>query len=84
MLSALRPKYIMIFGVICMIIGLGFFGLWNHVHAPRLIRHWNIVEWATRTLGRYGISALYFFGGMVVFLKGYAALRSEERSRNIR
>lgn len=84
MLSSLRPKHIMIFGVISMLCGLGVFALWK-VDA---LSHWDIlgtgiIRWCRKTLGRYGISAFYFLGGMFVFLRGYFAMRSEERSREI-
>ena len=84
MLSILRPKHIMILGIVAMLFGLGFFALWNHFHAPRLLRNLDLIKWATRMLGRYGLTAIYFFGGLIVFLRGYAAMRAEERSRNIR
>jgi hypothetical protein len=83
MLSRIKPKHLMIFGILAMLIGLMFFALWNVVDMPHVWRSVKIVRWATRNLGRYGISSLYFFGGVVVFLKGYTAMRSEERSRNI-
>ncbi len=73
----------MIFGIAAMLIGLGFFALWEVVDMPYSIRKISIIKWARRSLGRYGISSIYFFGGLVVFLKGYAAMRSEERSRAI-
>ena len=79
-----KPKQMMIFGVICMLVGLGVFALWK----VDGLSHWDIagtkiVHWFRRSLGRYGCSGLYFLGGLIVFLKGYAAMRSDERSRNV-
>lgn len=71
----------MIFGVISMLCGLGVFALWK-VDA---LSHWDIlgtdiVRWCRKTLGRYGISGIYFFGGMLVFLRGYLGIRMEEKN----
>lgn len=73
----------MMFGLLAMLIGLGFYALWEVVDLPYTFRKIGIIKWASRSLGRYGISSIYFFGGVMVFLKGYAAMRSEERSRAV-
>lgn len=82
MLYSLKPKHLMIFGVICMVAGLCVFALWNvHGLGDWDIAGTHIVRWCRKTLGRYGITAFYVFGGMVIFLRAYIAMRSDERSR---
>jgi hypothetical protein len=81
MLSKLKPKHLMMIGVLAMLIGIAFYALWNVVDMPRVWKHVSIVRWAAKTLGRYGISSIYFFGGVLVFLRAYAAMRSNERSQ---
>lgn len=73
----------MLFGLLCVVIGLLFFALWNVVDIPYSFRSFPIIRWMRRALGRYGISSIYFFGGILAFLKGYAAMRSEERSQAV-
>lgn len=83
MLTRIKPKHVMMFGVLCMLIGILFVTLWNVVDVPYDIKRFPIIKWARKALGQYGISAIYFFGGLVIFLKGYAAMRSDERSRGL-
>jgi hypothetical protein len=78
----LRPKLAMILGVLCMLAGLIVYALWN----VRGLGDWDIagtgiVEWCREKLGRYGITAFYFFGGLIIFLRGYVGLRMEEKQR---
>jgi len=83
MLHKIKPKHLMMIGVLAMVIGILFYALWNVVDMPHVWRSFSLVKWARNTLGRYGISSIYFFGGVLVFLRGYSAMRSEERSRQV-
>lgn len=73
----------MILGVVCILAGLGVFALWN-VDA---LGNWDImgtriVHWCRKTLGRYGITAFYVIGGIILFLRGYLARRAAETTKN--
>jgi hypothetical protein len=82
MLSLFRPKHVMIFGIIAMLCGLGVYALWTHTRMPGVIRHWELMKFIRRDMGRYWVSGIYFVAGLLVFLRGYFGMRLEERSRN--
>lgn len=82
MLTRIRPKHIMLLGIAAMLCGIVLYAVWNHSRMPSAIRHWDLMKWIRRDLGRYWVSGFYFFAGLIVFLKGYMGVRMEERSRN--
>lgn len=82
MLTRIRPKHIMMLGILAMVCGIGIYALWNHTSMPRGFKHTDLGRWIRRDLGRYWVSGFYFFAGLIVFLKGYMGVRMEERSRN--
>ncbi len=81
MLTRIRPKHVMIFGIVAMLCGIGIYALWNHTELPRGFRRSDLGKWIRKDLGRYWICGIYFFGGLVAFLRGYMGMRVEERTR---
>lgn len=82
LLQVIRPKHLMIFGVVSMLCGLCVLALWNVRSFSRWeIEGTHIIGWCRKTLGRYGCSGFYFAGGLLLFLRGYFGMRVEERQK---
>lgn len=74
---------LLIFGFLCMFIGIMIFLLWDVVSLGDYeIMGTNILEWCRKTLGRNGCAGFYFFAGLIVVLRIWLAKRAEKQRAN--